>query len=55
MAEDKKVTTKQTHILDIPTAAVGVHVLAQNLFDLVAARGLHDDGAAGEGEGRRVV
>lgn len=44
-----------THILDIPHAAAGVDVLAQDLLDLLAARGLNHDGAAGEGEGGRVV
>ena len=44
-----------THILDIPNPGLGVDVLAQHLLDLLAARGLDDDGAAGEGEGGGVV
>lgn len=47
--------SSETHILDIPHARGDVHVLAQDLLDLLAAGGLHDDGAAGEGEGRGVV
>ncbi len=47
-------TEHKTHILDIPHARGDVHVLAQDFLDLFAAGGLHDDGAAGKGEGRGV-
>lgn len=37
-----------TYILNIPHTFLGINVLAQDLLDLLAARGLNDDGAAGK-------
>ena len=42
-------------VLNVPHARADVDVLAQDLLDLLAGRGLHDEGAAGEGEGGGVV
>jgi len=46
---------EQTYIVNVPHALLGIDVRLENADDLLLARGLHDDGAAVELPGGRVV